>query len=396
MKTASRVLYVVSLATFMRSFGQVIYSPSLAIMRDDLNTTTAIVGLTLSVYGLVLAFAQIAYGPVVDRFDTRRILIVGLSIFSLASLGGFLAGGVWALMVFRGLQAVGIAAAASVGIAMIADLFPPGRRGHAMSIFETFNAAGAASGPLVGGAVAVWFGWRMDFLLLTIVSGLIVAASIWWIPAVPFTPVRVTFKDIVEIGRTPATLGALVLGFAHFYGLYTVHTMLPLLLNEQYGLSEASIGTFLVLLPGGVIVGSMTGGRRSDKTGSRLPILIGTAGAALAFSFLALRSSGQLSELPLFFVGITVLVAGISMGFCLPVLIKIMVEYFSAIRGTAGALQYFARFAGSTVAPVLTGYLTDTYGLGAGFGSAAAIIGIGWVLGLMVVADPPLQLETAD
>ncbi len=395
MKTASRVLYVVSLATFMRSFAQVIYSPSLVTMRADLNTSTTMIGLTLSVYGLILAFAQIAYGPIVDRFDTRRILIVGLCIFTLASIGGFIAGGIWLLLVVRGLQAVGIAAAASVGIAMIADLFPPGRRGHAMSIFETFNAAGAAAGPLAGGAMAVWFNWRVDFLVLAVFAGALVVAAVWSIPAMPFTPVRVGLADIVEIGRTAATFGALVLGFAHFYGLYTVHTMLPLLLADQYGLTEGRIGTFLVLLPVGVIAGSLTGGRRSDHTGSRLPVLVGTAGAALAFAFLALLSSGNTFGLPLIYVAVAVLVAGILMGFCLPVLIKIMVEHFPVIRGTAGALQYFARFAGSTFAPVVTGYLADSLGLPFGFGSAAVIIGLGWLVGILVIADPLPQVGTA-
>jgi len=75
------------------------------------------------------------------------------------------------------------------------------------------------------------------------------------------------------------------------------------------------------------------------------------------------------------------------MGFCLPVLIKIMVESFPVIRGTAGALQYFARFGGATVAPVLTGFLNDSLGLPAGFGSAAVFIFIGWFIGLFAIKD---------
>ena len=242
MKSEIKVLYVVSLATFMRSFGQVIYSPSIVTMRNDLLTTTTMIGLTFSVYGMILAFSQVAYGPIVDRFDTKKLLIFGLGFFSIASLAGYLANGIWLILIVRGFQAIGIAAAASVGIALIADLFPDGKRGQAMSIFETFNAAGAAAGPLAGAAMAVWFSWRVDFLLLAIISGLIMIASIWVIPALPSNSQRVGLQEMIKIFRTPQTFGAIVLGFVHFYGLYTMHTMLPIFLTEQYGLAEGKIG----------------------------------------------------------------------------------------------------------------------------------------------------------
>jgi MFS family permease len=154
----------------MRSFAQVMYTPSLVTMRDDLATTTAMVGLTISVYGLVLAFAQIAYGPIVDRFDSKRVLISSMSIFTLASLGGFFTQGVAQLLFIRAFQAIGIAAAASVGIALITDMYPRSEQGKAMGVFEVFNAAGAASGPLIGAAIAIAFSWRVDFLALAVVG----------------------------------------------------------------------------------------------------------------------------------------------------------------------------------------------------------------------------------
>src|SRR3989304_2269579 len=81
MSLKTKTLYLVSLAAFMRSFAQVIYVPSLVTMRSELGTTTAMIGLTLSAYGLCLAFAQIAYGPIVDRFDSKRILLIGLVLY---------------------------------------------------------------------------------------------------------------------------------------------------------------------------------------------------------------------------------------------------------------------------------------------------------------------------
>ena len=395
MKTETKILYVVSLATFMRSFSQVIISPSLVTMRNDLGTTTAMIGWTLTIYGLILAISQIAYGPIVDRFDTKQVLIFGLALFTLASLFGYPAGNIWLLIIVRAFQAVGIAAAASVGIAMIADVFPPGKRGHAMSIFETFNSVGAAAGPLAGAALAVWFHWRLDFLLLALVAALILLAAIRGIPALPSSAQIVGIEDMLNIISTPATFGALALGFAHFYGLYTMHTMLPVLLTEQFGAMEGKIGIVLAFLPVGVIAGALVGGRYADRVGARLPVLVGTAGAVFSFSVLAFISGQPDAGMPLYYVSVLVLVSGAMMGLCLPVLIKLMVEYFPLIRGTAGALQYFARFIGSALAPTLTGYLNDSRGLPYGIGSAAVLIALGWLLSIFVVRDAAPQLEMA-
>lgn len=236
--------------------------------------------------------------------------------------------------------------------------------------------------------MAVWFSWRVDFLVLAVLAGAILITSIRVIPALPANLQHVGLADMLMITRTPATFGALILGFAHFYGLYTMHTMLPILLTEQYGLAEGGIGAVLAMLPVGVIIGSLTGGRYSDRIGSRFPVLLGTGGTVVTFGLLALLSDQSLITTRLFNLYGIVLGTGLLMGFCLPVLIKIMVEYFPIIRGTAGALQYFARFAGSTFAPVLTGYLNDTRGVSYGFGSAAVIIGLGWLIAILVVSDP--------
>src|SRR3972149_3221891 len=143
MTLKTKVLYLVSLAAFLRSFAQVIYVPSLVTMRGDLQTTTAMVGLTLSVYGLCLAFAQVAYGPIVDRFDSKRVLLLGLGLFALGSFGGYFTRGIALLLAARSWQALGIAAAAAVGVALITDLFPSSERGRAMGLFSMANSAGA-------------------------------------------------------------------------------------------------------------------------------------------------------------------------------------------------------------------------------------------------------------
>ena len=149
MALRSPVLYLVSFAVFLRSFAQVIFTPLMVTMRNELHTTTAVIGLTLGIYGFFLAISQIVYGPIIDRFDSKRVLLVGTALYIIGSLGGYVAPGIELLLAARALQAFGIAAAI-VGIALITDLFPAPERGRAIGVYSIFSTAGAAAGPLAG------------------------------------------------------------------------------------------------------------------------------------------------------------------------------------------------------------------------------------------------------
>lgn len=383
-----KILCLVSFAAFLRSFAQVIYVPSLATMRSDLNTTTAMIGLTLSVYGLCLAFAQIAYGPIVDRFNSKRILLIGLVLYLFGNLSAYFTRGIGLLLVARSLQALGIAAAAGVGIALITDLFPTNERGRAMGIFSMFNSAGAASGPAFGGLIAVWLSWRADFIILAIVTVVLLLFTIWQLPAQPVHGQKVGLKDMLTIARTLPTFGALVLGFVHFYGLYTIHTLTPILLADKMSLHEAGIGAVTTMTAIGVIIGTFVGGRASDQRGMRFTLLVGVMGATVAFVALTFISVIATSSMSPVVVAAALLAFGLPAGYGFAAQLNIMVDYFPAMRGTAGALQFFARFIGTTIAPLLAGYLADWLGLSSGYGLATALLALGALIAYFTVSNP--------
>jgi predicted MFS family arabinose efflux permease len=388
MNLKTKVLYLVSFAAFLRSFAQVIYVPSLATMRTDLNTTTAMIGLTLSIYGLCLAFAQIAYGPIVDRFDSKRILLIGLVLYLFGNLSAYFTRGIGLLLMARSLQALGIAAAAGVGIALITDLFPANERGRAMGVFSMFKSAGAASGPAFGGLIAVWLTWRADFIVLAIVTVLLLLFTFWQLPAQPVHGQNVGLKDMLMIARTLPTFGALILGFVHFYGLYTIHTLTPILLADKMSMHEAGIGAVTTMTAIGVIIGTFVGGRASDQRGMRFTLIIGVMGATVAFVALTFISAIATSSMSPVVVAVALLAFGLTAGYGFAAQLNIMVDYFPAMRSTAGALQFFARFIGTTIAPLLAGYLADWLGLPNGYGLATALLALGALIAYFTVSNP--------
>jgi MFS family permease len=284
-------------------------------------------------------------------------------LYLFGNLSAYFTRGIGLLLVARSLQALGIAAAAGVGIALITDLFPTNERGRAMGIFSMFNSAGAASGPAFGGLIAVWLSWRADFIILAIVTVVLLLFTIWQLPAQPVHGQKVGLKDMLTIARTLPTFGALILGFVHFYGLYTIHTLTPILLADIMSLHEAGIGAVTTMTAIGVIIGTFVGGRASDQLGMRFTLIVGVMGATVAFVAITLISVIATSSMSPVVVAAALLAFGLTAGYGFAAQLNIMVDYFPAMRGTAGALQFFARFVGTTIAPLLAGYLADWIGL---------------------------------
>ncbi len=393
MPLKTKVLYLASLVAFMRSFSQLIYVPSQVEILQDLGMTTALFGMTLSVFALTFAAAQLFLGPVVDRYDGKRIILIGLLLFILGSLGGFLVQNIWAFFLIRTLQAFGIAAAVIVGVALISDLIPVSERGAAMGTFEILNAAGAAAAPIIGAIIAVWVGWRVDFLLLGLLGAVLALFAYWQLPDQAVSTEKVGLREMSTILRNPPTFGATVIGFVQFYALFTVFTLLPLMLGTQLGLRTSDTGFLVSLLPIGAVIGSLIGGNASDRTNIRNVLIPGSLLAALAFSLLTLISRTASQSTSVILIAGTVITSGFAIGFCLPAQLKTMLDYFPSLRGTASGLSMFFRFIGASLSPVVTGYLADTFSLTAGFGSAAILLAVGAVISILTIREPSPGLD---
>jgi sugar phosphate permease len=131
----------------------------------------------------------------------------------------------------------------------------------------------------------------------------------------------------------------------------------------------------------------MAGGYISDKFKVRSVLIPGSISAALGYTILAYLSRTADMNTPIIVIGGIIFLSGVSIGFCLPAQLKIMVDYFPSIRGTASGFLLFSRFIGAALAPAVTGYLADKYSLTAGFGSAAILLSLGAVLAILLITD---------
>ncbi|MCW2622777.1 MAG: transporter, partial [Frankiales bacterium] len=160
------VLVVLSSAAFLASLDVFIVNVALHDIGTEIGAGRPLADLSwiLNAYAIVYAALLVPAGRLADRFSRKDGFLLGLGIFVLASLGCALSGGLWTLVGFRLLQAVGAALLTPTSLGLLLTATPPESRARAVRIWAATGALAAASGPVVGGLL-LGASWRWIFLI---------------------------------------------------------------------------------------------------------------------------------------------------------------------------------------------------------------------------------------
>ncbi|WP_459779850.1 purine nucleoside transporter PunC [Photobacterium sp. R1] len=142
------------------------YLPAFTAMQNDLNTSSGLIGMTLSIFLLGMAIGQLIYGPLSDRLGRKKVLLGAMLLFSLATLGCAMAPSVEVLLTFRFLQALGACSATVLWQAIVIDRYQGKVAEKVFATIMPLVALSPALAPLVGAAIQSHFGWRTIFLSL--------------------------------------------------------------------------------------------------------------------------------------------------------------------------------------------------------------------------------------
>lgn len=362
--------FMVAFAAFLGPFTQTVYAPILPELGEALQTTPLLINLSISIFTFVLAFMQIVYGPLVDRSGRRRTLLLGLACYIGASVGCFLSPNIETLLLFRALQAVGIAAGAVVAVTVIGDRFEGVERGRAMGSFQMMVALGPVAGPVVGGFIGEHLDFHYVFLLLAVVGGVaLLSNAIWLQETRPAGSAPRAFhpREYLDVVRNRQGLAIMLLSFVQYYAFYNYLVFMPRVLDASYGLTASEKGLVFLPLSIAVVIGSFAGGRLLGRWRPR-SVLVATA-ALNALSLLLFLVVAQWSLAALV---VAVSAFGLFLGLSLPVQTSLLMDLYPHNRATAVGSYNFFRFMGMATGPVLGSWLYQDGNLGLLYGFAAA------------------------
>ena len=223
-------LAAVSFGLFMIMLDNTVVNVALPAIQEDLGADLSQLQWIVAGYALTFAALMLIGGKLADAFGRRLIFVVGIVIFTLASLWCGLSGTAEMLIVARVVQGAGAALMNPATLSIISATFPPKQRGAAIGIWAGVSALALAIGPLVGGLLTEHLSWHWIFFINVPVGVVAIAASLMLITE---------SKDETHVSLDLPGLGTSALGlFALTYGLIEANT---------YGWTSARIvGSFVV------------------------------------------------------------------------------------------------------------------------------------------------------
>ncbi|MFJ8281031.1 DHA2 family efflux MFS transporter permease subunit [Streptomyces griseoviridis] len=158
-------LVITSVAGFMAALDNLVVTTALPSIREDLGGALDDLEWTVSAYTLTFAVLLMFGAALGDRFGRRRMLLVGLTVFTGASAAAALSSGIDGLIAARAVQGVGAAIMMPLTLTLLTAAVPVAKRGMAYGIWGAVNGLAVASGPLIGGSLTEHISWHWIFWL---------------------------------------------------------------------------------------------------------------------------------------------------------------------------------------------------------------------------------------
>ena len=401
---------------------------ALPSVMAEFEVGAATVASLVTLYLGAVAIALPASGSLGDRFGHRRVFLVGVAAFALASALAATAASFEILALSRVLQAASGALVSTSSVALLRAMAPPDRRGSAFGLFDMLVSTSAAVGPLVGGLLVGGLGWRSLFVVAVPVA-LLAAFAVGALARPQGVEARATPRpiDLPGLGLLAAFLIALLLGLRGLENggpeavailaapallavfilveLRTDHPAVDPRLFASRSFAAAVVGVFgatvilhgtLVLVPllverlqggnaqtsGFVLLGisalgaiaAPIGGRVSDAVGRRRPAVLGMLASVAGLGALWLVAP----EASAVGLGLLLAIVGFGMGMSgsprqTAALEMIEPERVGMAAGTYLTGRYIGGALGATLAGAVLGGTVTAAGVSTGFGILAAV-----------------------
>ncbi len=247
------------------------YLPAFAGIGAAINATPVQMQQTLSSYLLGFAVMNLFHGALADSLGRRPVVLAGVAVFTLASVGCALSQSIGELVFFRALQGASAGVGMVVSRAIIRDLYAPADAQRMMSQVTIFFGIAPAVAPLIGGFLFEWADWHAIFWLLAVLGVALWLANWRWLPETLRPEARQSFRPRPLLRGYRQLLGNprfVALVFASgvpFNGMFMYVLSAPVWLGEHLQLAPTQFFWFFVLSIGGMMGGAWSSGRLAGR-----------------------------------------------------------------------------------------------------------------------------------
>lgn len=279
-----RIVPLLALLTAFPTFSTDMILPAIPSLAVTWNEPLAVVNLILICFFITYGFSLLFYGPISDRYGRKRPLIIGISVYIVASMLCAVANGAFTLIAFRILQATGAAASASLSMAMTKDLFLGKERERILAYIAIIMALAPMFAPIIGSWILLYLSWHWIFFAQGIMG-------VIGILGVLRTPETLKEASETPLSRVLHSYGKLLLNKNYAIMVLVMSiSLLPLysfiagssdIYINGFGLSEQIFSYFFAFNALALMSGSISCLKLTERMNSRYLITVGFAGILL-------------------------------------------------------------------------------------------------------------------
>lgn len=355
MKRKFKTIFLLFMIFFLIGSDTFIISPLIPSISKNLNIQAGSAGYLVTLYSIFYVICAPLLGPISDNIGRKKMLVIGMFIFSVASITTGLSKNFVLMLIARGFTGIGAAFAAPNIWAYIGDSFDYEERGKVTAIVASALSLGMIFGIPIGSFLTEAMSWNDTFYVLGIIS-FIIALSIFIV--FPYNKVKNkgyknNLKDVFKQKSIVYSFFiTLLVAFANF-GLYT---FLGYWINKCFNLNVSFIGMLMIIAGIGNLIGTQLGGYLSDKYGKRKIAIIATFLMGISLILL------PISSFNLIVTGIDIFLWMTSGGTAFSTIQVMITQLSKESRGTVMAINNSFMWTGSAIGSAVIGIVVNNIG----------------------------------
>lgn len=338
---------------------ETIYTPALPKVATGLIASAYMVETTLAIYFLGFALGVLLWGTISDWWGRRNAMLMGLIVYGIGTAGCANAGSVEALLTWRFLQAFGASVGSVITQTMLRDSYNGEERTKLFALMSGALAFSPAIGPLVGGFISEFLGWRANFWVLATLS---LVLCIWSFLSLPETRpshfVRFSINRFsilfMDMMMSHVLWGHVLLIGATNGILFGFYQEAPFVFIEQLGMQPSYYGFFGLLIATATILAARISYRQSNRFSAQYIIRCGVACVLVGgviFTLTVLMGIFDLKLLGILIAIVTLFLIFFGVGLIIPNCLSHALKPYQTAAGTAGSIFggcYYCLIAGFT------------------------------------------------